>query len=114
MKVHDAEDDDGPGLDAIEDAVREPVHNRAPRFSVKHLVLEWVLGYPVQRRIHLGDELAPQPGTLQFVPARGQAHIGRRSSTNKEAVRHSLRRISSRACSQGSASSGFASCSSIR
>ncbi len=59
MKMNDAEDDDLPALDAIEDAVWKPMHHRAACFAVKHLVLKWILGHPLQRRIHLGNELAP-------------------------------------------------------
>src|SRR4051812_33458301 len=108
MKVADAENDDIAPFNAVNHAIWKAVNNGVARITVNHLVLKWIRGKPVHRCIHFPNELPSQSGTLQLVPPCRGPDVRFGSSSNEEAVRHSLRRISSRTCSQGSTSPGFA------
>ena len=59
----------------MEDPVGKPMDDYPTRLAMKHLVLKWVLGDAIQRRIYLGDGLSSQPGSLQLVSAGSRPDI---------------------------------------
>ncbi len=114
MKMDDANDDNSARVNLIEHAIGKPLNDGTPKVPMYQLALKGTLGHSFESRVHLADEVSPEPRSLQLIPASCRPHIGLGWPTQDQLIAHSSRKMSSRTFVHASTSSEFASWSSIR
>ncbi len=82
MKAGD--DEDAVGLRSVEERVRKPGHEGAPRVTVDGRVEHRVISDVVQGRGHRGQELFAQPWPCAFVPGMSVLDVGGCGSADDE------------------------------
>ena len=93
-------------IDAVEHAVGEASRDRTSDLAVDDLILQRIRAHPFESLIDLRHERAAEAWAMPFIPSCGRADICCRLASEDQAIRHRLRRMSSRTESQASTWSG--------
>lgn len=89
-----------------EDGVREPPRHRSPNIAIDDAIHQWPLLDERESRAYFDSKSLREILTVFRVPGAGGAQILLRRSTYSEAIRHLLRKSSSRTSAHDDPSSG--------